>query len=85
MTTTKSSHDLKPERHPSQGAVETKLKVKVKGQSQRSIPTLTHKSSVKRLSSQRPVKTRGDFQVNARPKPERLLSQSQSQSQSQNK
>jgi len=41
--TTKSSHDLKLKRHPSQGAV----KVKVKGQSQRSRPTSAYKSNIK--------------------------------------
>jgi len=41
--TTKSSHNLKPERRPSQNAT----KVKVKDQSQMSRPTSTHKSNVK--------------------------------------
>ena len=69
MTTTKSSHDLKSEQCPSQGAVEIRSKstsnVKIKGQglnrSQRSRPKLTPKSNVKRLSSQLSVKARGGF------------------------
>jgi len=83
--TIKSSHDPMPKQRPSQGVVKFKfkVKVKVKGQSQRSRSTSTHKSNVKRLSSQHPVKARDDFQINARPKSRRLPSQSQSQSQSQ--
>jgi len=73
-TTTKSSHDLKPDRCPSQGAIKVKVKVKVKGQDLHRLTSQTPR----RLSSQRPVKVRGDFQVNARPKLGRLPSQSQS-------
>ena len=75
--TTKSSHDLKPERRPSHGVV----KVKVKGQH---LHQLTSQTS-NRLSSQHLVKARGDSQVNARPKPGRFPSQSQTQNRQKSK
>ena len=55
----------------------SKSKVKVKGQELHRLASQTSKQ----LSSQHPIKPRDDFQVNARPKPGRLPSQSQSQSQ----
>jgi len=62
------------------------VKVEIKGQSLSRLPNQRSrlksilKSNVKRLSSQHSVKVWDDFQVNARPKLERLPSQSKSQS-----